>query len=464
MKNKIGLLIAFSVLALIALSAIQAFLIRNTYELEEDAIIAEIDDLSSQIRSSQEIDSLTKVWQDSLTAIIAGYNNNGASKPALISRIKERANYINPSYRQYFNQKIQEAKLGYEIKYKSVLKSILIIEDDIIDTIYQTGADKPIKIFGDSFENPNALVVNTSILSSRARVLDSTGNDLPSKKVLKFDVVSEDMVLIEDQKNVLFRRMASLFIISIFIFLFVILLLFFSIKGLITQKKIAEIKTDFVNNITHEFKTPLATLGIAVKSLENKTILESPNFLNNTIEIIKRQNIRLQRLVDEVMNNSLSSKKIILYKEDVFDNEYFQQVIEDFELSSNISKTKIKKNLYTSEVVLKIDKFHFTTALRNIMENALKYGSEPSKIIFKTHLKQNEYTIEICNGGSKINKNDQTHIFEKFYRVNSGNLHKVRGMGLGLYYTKQIVEAHNGKIFVNSKESKVCLTIKIPLK
>jgi signal transduction histidine kinase len=464
LKNKIGLLIAFSVLALIALSAIQAFLIRNTYELEEDAIIAEIDDLSSQIRSSQEIDSLTKVWQDSLTAIIAGYNNNGASKPALISRIKERANYINPSYRQYFNQKIQEAKLGYEIKYKSVLKSILIIEDDIIDTIYQTGADKPIKIFGDSFENPNALVVNTSILSSRARVLDSTGNDLPSKKVLKFDVVSEDMVLIEDQKNVLFRRMASLFIISIFIFLFVILLLFFSIKGLITQKKIAEIKTDFVNNITHEFKTPLATLGIAVKSLENKTILESPNFLNNTIEIIKRQNIRLQRLVDEVMNNSLSSKKIILYKEDVFDNEYFQQVIEDFELSSNISKTKIKKNLYTSEVVLKIDKFHFTTALRNIMENALKYGSEPSKIIFKTHLKQNEYTIEICNGGSKINKNDQTHIFEKFYRVNSGNLHKVRGMGLGLYYTKQIVEAHNGKIFVNSKESKVCLTIKIPLK
>lgn len=464
MKNKIGLLIAFSVLALIALSAIQAFLIRNTYELEEDAIIAEIDYLSSQIRSSQEIDSLTKVWQDNLTAIIAGYNNNGTSKPALISRIKERANYINSSYRQYFNQKIQEAKLGYEIKHKSVLKSILIIEEGIIDTIYQTGVDKPIKILGDNFENSEAFIVNTSIFSSRARVLDSAGNNLTSKKVLKFDIVSEDVVLIEDQKNILFRRMASLFIISIFIFLFVILLLFFSIRGLITQKRIAEIKTDFVNNITHEFKTPLATLGIAVKSLENKTILESPNFLNNTIEIIKRQNIRLQRLVDEVMTNSLSSKKIILDKEDVFDNEYFKQVIEDFELSSNIPKKKIERILFTSEVVLKIDKFHFTTALRNIMENALKYGSKSSKIIFKTYLKQNEYTIEICNGGSKINKKDQMHIFEKFYRVNSGNLHTVKGMGLGLYYTKQIVKAHDGIISVQNEENKVCFTIKIPAK
>jgi len=464
LKNKIAFLIVFSVVALIALSAVQAFLIRNTYTLEKDAIITEINNLTSKIRNSQEIDSLMKVWQDSLTTIIIEYNENGVSKPALISRIKEGAGKINPSYRQYFNQKIQEAKLGYEIKYKSNLKSILIAKENQIDTIYQTGVDKPIKMLGDNFENPKAFIVNTSIFSSRARVLDSAGNNLPSKNVLKFDVVSEDVVLIEDQKNVLFKRMASLFIISIFIFLFVILLLFFSIKGLITQKKIAEIKTDFVNNITHEFKTPLATLGIAVKSLENKTILESPNFLNNTIEIIKRQNIRLQRLVDEVMNNSLSSKKIILYKEDVLDNEYFQQVIEDFELSSNIPKTKIKKNLYTSEVVLKIDKFHFTTALKNIMENALKYGSKPSKIIFKTHLKQNEYTIEICNYGSKINKKDQMHIFEKFYRVNSGNLHKVKGMGLGLYYTKQIVKAHNGKIFVNSKESKVCLTIKIPLK
>jgi len=307
--NKIALLIVFSVVALIALSAVQAFLIRNTYTLEEEAIITEINDLTSKIRNSQEIDSLTKVWQDNLTAIISEYNEQKLSEATLIDSIKKKADAINPSYSQFFNQEIREADLGYKIRYKTNLRFVLINKNYRIDTIYKSGIDNPIKIFGDNFDDPEAINVSTSTFSSSTRISPPTGNFFPSKNNVKFEAVSEDLVYIEDQNSILFKRMASLYIISIFIFLFVILLLFFSIKGLITQKKIAEIKTDFVNNITHEFKTPLATLGIAVKSLENKTILESPNFLANTIEIIKRQNIRLQRLVDEVMTNSLSSKK-----------------------------------------------------------------------------------------------------------------------------------------------------------
>lgn len=464
MKNKIGLLIAFSIVALLALSAVQAFLIRNTYTLEEEAIITEVNDLTSQIRKSPKIDSLSKVWQNSLTAIISEYNQNEVSKSALIGRINQTADELNPSFRKSFNHGIREAEIGYEIKYKSNLNSIFITKDNRIDTIYQRNANNTIKIFGDNFENSEALNVNTSIFSSRLRVTDAADNDLPFKNVLKFDVVSEDVVLIENQNSILFRRMASLFIISILIFLFVILLLFFSIKGLITQKKIAEIKTDFVNNITHEFKTPLATLGIAVKSLENKTILESPDFLANTIEIIKRQNIRLQGLVDEVMNNSLSSKNINLYKEEVFDGEYFRQVLGDFELSSNLSNPKIEKTLNSSEVVLRIDKFHFTTAIRNILDNALKYGKKPTQISLKTQLIENSYIIEICNNSNEIDKKKKDKIFDKFYRINSGNLHNVKGMGLGLYYTKQIIEAHKGTISVHNKENKVCFIIKIPIK
>ncbi len=164
------------------------------------------------------------------------------------------------------------------------------------------------------------------------------------------------------------------------------------------------------------------------------------------------------------MNNSLSSKNIVLFKEEVFANEYLHQVIEDFELSTSNSETKIEKKLCTSKVVLKIDKFHLTTALKNIMENAVKYGNKPSEIIFRTKLLENDYTIEICNHGSGINKKDQMQIFDKFYRINSGNLHNVKGMGLGLYYTKQIVKAHKGNIFVHNEANQVCFTIKIPLK
>lgn len=438
-------------------------MIKNTYTLEKEAIITEINDLTSQIRSSPKIDSLTKVWQNNLTAIISEYNEKQLSGPTFIERIKKKTDSINPSYTQFFNQEIREANLGYEIKYKTNLKIVSITKNNQIDTIYQSRVDKPIKIFGDNFENVKALNVNTSTLSSILTFSDSTSIPFPTKNVLKFNVVSEDVVLIEDQNSILFKRMTSLLIISVLIFLFVIGLLFYSIKGLITQKKIAEIKTDFVNNITHEFKTPLATLGIAVKSLENKTVLESPDFLANTIEIIRRQNIRLQRLVDEVMNNSLSSENIILFKEEVFAIEYFNQLIGDFELSTSKSETRIEKKFCTSKVVLKIDKFHLTTALRNVMENALKYGNKSQEIIFKTKLLENDYTIEIWNSGQGISKKDQMQIFDKFYRINSGNLHNVKGMGLGLYYTKQIVKAHKGNIFVHNELNKVCFTIKIPV-
>jgi signal transduction histidine kinase len=463
LKHKIALLIAFSVIALFALSTVQGYLIRNTYSLEEKTIIREINDLTSQIRKKPKIDSLSKIWQDSLTAIISEYNQNEISKSVLINRIKQTTHHLNPSFRKSFNKEIRESEIEFEIKYKSNLKSIFITNMNRVDTIYQGNENETIKIFGDNFKNSSAHIVNTSIFSSRFRITDSSGNNLPLKSIFQFDVASEDLVIIKNQKGILFDRMTSLLIISILIFLFVIVLLFFSIKGLITQKKIADIKTDFVNNITHEFKTPLATLGIAVKSLENKTILKSPKFLENTIEIIKRQNIRLQRLVDEVMNNSLSSKEINLYKERIFDDEFFREVIEDFELSTNEPRTKIEKKLNKSKVVLSIDKFHLTTALRNILENALKYGNKPPEIIFRTQLKQSEYIINICNKGNVISKEDQIHIFDKFYRISSGNLHNIKGMGLGLYYTKQIVKAHDGNIFIYNEPNRVCFTIQIPI-
>lgn len=500
MKNKIRVLILFSIISLLALSAVQAFLIRNTYILEENVMLKEVKDLNSEIRRSMELDSLIKLWETNLMSIVSIHQKNQDSDSVLIQRIKERAEETHPLFTQIYEQKIKGKELGYELKHSSSIKNIILKSEGKLDTVYRSTPENPIQISGDYLENTKAaLVVNTTRFSPQVKeiVMDKTiipvdpyseivlkGNldnqsspeEIPekidrildferlSKNHLEFDAEWEDLIFVEEQRSILFGRMANLFFISIGIFLFVILLLFYSIKSLIAQKKIAEIKTDFVNNITHEFKTPLATLEVAVKSLENESVLNTPSFLENTVRIIKHQSHRLQRLVDEAMYNSLSSNAIVLHKEEVFDKDYFKQLLKDFQLSSNIPEVKLEIVLPSEKRILKIDTFHLTTALWNILENAVKYGDETTKISFTAYLKEGNYIIEIENTGSTINKKDKKYIFNKFYRVSSGSLHNVKGMGLGLHYAKQIAKAHGGDIFMRSKENSVCFTVKIPVR
>lgn len=463
-------------------------------------MLKEVKDLNSEIQRSMEQDSLIKLWQDSLIKIVGEFQRNPDSNSVLIQKVKEGAEEIYPSLTLFYEQKIKEKALGYELKHSSFIKNIILKSEGKQDTVYHSTPENPIQISGDYLENSKAaLVVNTTRFSPQVMEVvtdekiiipvdvfspvileESTEVELNfnevsekekmalnlkelSKNSLNFEVEWEDFIFVEAQKSILFGRMANLLFISLGIFLFVILLLFYSIKSLIAQKKIAEIKTDFVNNITHEFKTPLATLEVAVKSLENESVLNTPSFLENTIRIIKHQSHRLQRLVDEAMYNSLSSHAIVLHKEEVFDKDYFEQLLKDFQLSSNIPETKLEVALPSDKRILKIDTFHLTTALWNILENAVKYGDQTTKISFATYSKDAEYRIEINNTGSSISKKDKKYIFDKFYRVSSGSLHNVKGMGLGLHYAKQIAKAHAGEIFMRSGENFVCFTIKIPI-
>ena len=452
-----------SVLSLLALSGIQAYLINNTYTLEKDDLIDETTKAVNGIRNNSRIDSLQNVWRQALTRELFDYRENDLSKAAFINRIIAIADSLSPLYNNFYQEKLQDADLGYDLKFKKNLTRVVIFDGSKTDTVFAAGERDKIKLFGENFEEEEeALTTHVSTWYAQEEFRSITDTSAISK--LKFEVASEDLILIEDQISILFRRLAGLFVISILIFLFVVGLLFYSIKNLITQKKIAEIKTDFVNNITHEFKTPLATLGIATKSLNTKEIINSPSALNNTLKIVDRQNNRLQELLDQVMNNSLSSKEIVLNKEQVAAGEYFRDIIEDFRISVLQKNLILKTEIQPNERTLELDKFHFTTAIKNILDNAVKYREGESEILFTTKLNHNSYVIEISDNGSGISKKDQVLIFNKFYRVNSGNLHNTRGMGLGLYYTKQIIEAHKGSIAVQSElEKGSCFTIKIPL-
>lgn len=347
--------------------------------------------------------------------------------------------------------------------YKINIESIVILDRNENDTIYNVNKNQDIRLFGEDFDESESHVVNTSRWFSEHDFIEQQGDEVNMSN-FNLEVKTVSSVLIKDWKRIVYGRMASLFIGSALLFLFVIGLMYYSIKNLITQKKIADIKTDFINNITHELKTPLATLSIATKSLKSDKIKSNTAAFDNTLHIVGRQNERLQKLIDQVLTNSLSNEALVLNKEQVIDNKYFNNILEDFKLSTQHTHLTIINDIYKPEVLLRLDKFHFATAILNILENAVKYGKSNTKIVIKTEIGNGNYAIIISDNGIGISEKHQKQIFDKFYRVSEGDLHEVKGLGLGLYYTHQIIKAHKGSININSELNKgTTFIIKIPL-
>lgn len=463
MKQKINILIIMSILALLALSGIQGYLIYNTYQLKKDVFIKETKKSVTSINNTKEMDSLTELWHNQITKQLIEYKKNNLLKNETIEYFRPFIDSLNPTFNKYYNQEIDKINLGYPIKYKKTIKSIVIFDKEVLDTIFSANSGSKYFLFGEDFPNEEGNVISNARWFTEHDYEDDSRVEVLKTK-LDVEIRTEDAISIIGWKRIVFGQMSSLFVFSIILLLFVVVLLFYSIKTLIQQKKIADVRNDFINNITHELKTPLATLSIASKSLRNKETQNSPKIFSNALDILDRQNSRLQKLIDQVMNNALGSEEIILKKEKVLVDRYLKEIIEDFKLSVNGRQVLINTKIEFRNAYLNIDKFLFTTALLNILDNAVKYGQENVEIKIKTELKKDTYQISIQDNGIGISEKEQEKIFEKFYRVTTGNVHDVKGLGLGLYYTNQVVKAHEGEINIKSNLDKgTIFTITIPI-
>ncbi|WP_298538997.1 HAMP domain-containing sensor histidine kinase [uncultured Aquimarina sp.] len=463
MKQKVNTLIITSIIALLALCAIQAYLIHNTYQLKKDVFIKETKRAISNIDNTKEMDSLAELWYTYLSESLVDYKKKKIQKKEALNKFRPKTDSLNDLFITYYKKEIASRNLEYDIQYKKDIKSIVIFEGEKMDTIFSAVDGENIYAFGEKFPKED------EVLMSKARWFtdldyESEVNDGSINVSLDIEVRTEDYINIIGWKRIVFKQMAMLFIFSVLLFLFVVSLFFYSIRNLIRQKKLADIKTDFINNITHELKTPMATLGIASKSLRKKEIQNSSDAFTSTLDILDRQNNRLQKLVDQVVTNSLGSEEIVLKKEEILDDTYFQNVLNDFELSVQNKEVSIASKIEFREVHLRIDKFMFTTALLNVLDNAVKYGNEKVEIVFRTYLKDDHYEISIHDNGIGISEKEQRKIFEKFYRVSKGDVHDVKGLGLGLFYTSQIVKAHQGVISLESKpDLGTTFTITLPI-
>ncbi|HKO76032.1 MAG TPA: HAMP domain-containing sensor histidine kinase [Flavobacterium sp.] len=438
MKQRINLLIAFSVIALITLSVVQCYLVKTTYDYKVAQFHTEIKDKIALITNDySDIDSAYVNKKELLYKQLAK-NYILTKKPKF--EIKntlldhESGSELTRKLQLKFKREFPDISINFAI----VLNKFVIYNSHKkVDTLF---SKKPLiqnKIYGNLKSLNNSFLVRNYV---------STTNG--SEALKDYKLLTEDSMYVSviDWEIIIFERMKMVLLLSLLSILTLITLFVIAIKALIKQKKVSDIKTDFINNITHELKTPLTTLGISTKILERKDIRDNEQQFNSILNTISRQNNRLQSLIDQVMANSLGENEIELQKEKIDAESFLRTIASDFRIT--YPKVTIETHFKTTETSLVLDKFYLTTAILNVLENAVKYGS--NTITIQTESIKNQFNISIKDDGIGISKNKHSLLFDKFYRVEQGNLHNTKGLGLGLYYVNQIIKAHQGSVAVMS--------------
>ena len=248
------------------------------------------------------------------------------------------------------------------------------------------------------------------------------------------------------------KSFAPVLILSMLLILIILGTFIYSIRVIQNQKKNTRIKTDFINNMTHELKTPIATIGLACEALTDKNIKLDKSSQNRFLTTIKSENVRLGKLVENVLESSVSIKASPELKLEIFNiEEVIKKAIKSIQLSYNTRNGKIKTDFLAQNKIIEADKLHITNVIHNLLDNSLKYSSKSPLVTISTRDVIGGLIIRIKDNGIGIAKYNHKRIFEKLFRVPTGDLHNVKGFGLGLSYVKSIIDLHKGKIMVESK-------------
>ena len=262
-------------------------------------------------------------------------------------------------------------------------------------------------------------------------------------------------VYFPEREELIYKTLNWLLFISLIFSIIVLVTFAFSIYFILKQKKISEMKSDFINNMTHEFKTPIATISVAADSITNQKIIENPERIRFYTEMIKKENARMNQQVEDILTIARLEKKDFEFKWEAIN---LHNVIEDA-IQSIVLQVEKKGGSVTSELiavnpVATSDSSHFANLIYNLLDNANKYSLNAPEIKIATSNTAKGVLIVVEDKGIGMTKAVQSRIFERFYRQTSGNIHNVKGFGLGLSYVKAVLEANHGSIFVHSEPGK----------
>ena len=355
-----------------------------------------------------------------------------------------------------YNHMFQDLAMQFMLDDKCLKERVADIQADTLLTqeFQKEGITTPFKYAIFDNWSPGMLAGNMNITKEEARALN-----FYSIPLFPNDLYENSGILIVNfpqKRNYIFQSMWIMLTATV-AFIFIILASFGgSFYIIYRQKRLDDLKTDFINNMTHEFKTPVATISLASQMLKNPKVIENKDKILNYSNIIDEENKRLSGHIENVLQAArLDRGEFKLKKEEVNVNELLKDISDSLELRIENENGEFYINLDAKKATIYGDVFHLTNAFYNIFDNAIKYKKDDSlKISVSTKNNERGIIVTITDEGIGISKENQKKIFEKFYRVPTGNIHNVKGFGLGLSYVKVIIDAHDGEIQVDSEPGK----------
>lgn len=421
-KKRVITFAAIAIFALLGIVATQVLWMRNALDLREEQF-------------SQRVKVALK----------------SVSNQVLDAQIDTASAYLmNPCDSLFFVQKPVEELIGQDLL-DSLLNFEFVCMD--LDKEYHYGV----------FNNNDSTFITGPYQNYEKKILAS------EHRVSLTCIYKEDVfflgVYFPNEQKILFNGMIFLIILSL-LFLAILLGSFYMIIRLMfRQKRLSQIKTDFINNMTHEFKTPIATISISSEMLLKSEVNKFPYKTRRYANVIFDENARLQKQVEQVLQLSVLEKgKFNLKIKEVDLHRMIRKMAEHFSAAAANKGGMIHTGLEAEKYKLKADKTHLSNVIANLIDNALKYTPENPDIHISTRNHHQHFILSVRDNGIGISHEDQKHIFKKLYRVPTGNIHDVKGFGLGLYYVKTLVEAHGGNIRLKSELHKgTTIIIELPL-
>ncbi|MGD0342748.1 MAG: HAMP domain-containing sensor histidine kinase [Bacteroidales bacterium] len=455
-KNTVLLLGIFAILILIAA---QVIIIRGVWKQQDQTLRFRYRELSQQAlrepnNSFDTVYFLISKYSEQVVKELPQIRDSVKMKDKkeeifnFFSLVLNREQDLSPYLSSYF-----EKEMGFKTDFQPRIEitNLEIIGQDTFK-IYQNNF----------FRNPGlprTAPTRLDLMSSKSSILVRPMHLEGNYFTFNFDYFID----FSDTRKVILREISASLGMSIFSILAIVIMFIVTYRNLMEEKRLSNLKTDFINNMTHELKTPLATITVAGKTLEMEQIRQDDHKILETAKLIGKQSVHLNQLINMILEISMWERtQFQLDKKKVDIGEIMNDIVESFKSGyGNSAKLSQKYNL--NGVKADIDIVYFTTMVNNLLSNAVKYCDKEPEIIVEGFTEDNSICIRVADNGIGISKSDQKHVFDKFYRASSGNIHKYKGLGLGLYYVKTIAEAHGGNVSVDSKPGKGSIfTVTIP--
>ena len=458
-KKAIWTIIVIMTLALIGVGAIQYFWIKRAVDLDEknfnDKVTIALNNVKKRLMTDAEVAAEKRYYAEK--SILSPKNvladiikdDLSSSSSGLGKKIRElelKSSFMDP------NQLLESIDIQ---KLQSYLKAEL--ESKSIDLPYEYGVfsnrEKAYIIengnytatIGDTTKSSNVAAMNP--LYKAEYKISLFADDITNPGHLNLYFPGKQRFL---WSNVIWVLLSSVVFTGLILYCFS-----YTIYVIFHQKKISEMKTDFINNMTHEFKTPIATISLASDSILSPTILDNKEKITKFINIIKQENKRMLSQVEKVLQMAQIEKENIELK---FNQLNIHDLITDAAVNAELKVQSkggsISTRLEAKNPVIEGDATHLSSIINNLLDNAEKYTPQQPEIVIGTNDARGGLEFYVSDNGIGMSKDALKYIFEKFYRVHTGNLHDVKGFGLGLSYVKAMVDAHHGRVYVKSEPGK----------